>query len=213
MVMEIVDQLKAFHAEDLRGELLLKHSRDYQVARVKKSWSDAVSAQVNGVFGGISYSGDTFNQVDTNVHVWIRWKLKSDPLFRRLNDYGLFDLSRSAWDYIPYSFVIDMLAGVSDYLQAVDARLKANVLSSGMSISVSHSVVRTLRSSNAAGFGWTPAAPYGSYDSLKVVVKSREANAPFPAHPTVKVKLDLYNVATVAALLKQGSRQAQNLRV
>lgn len=213
MVMEIVDQLKAFYAEDLRGELLLKYSRDYQVSRVRKSFTDVSTRQVSGVIGGMTHQGTVTTNCTTEVHAWVRYKLKSDPLFRRLNDYGIFDITRSLYDVIPYSFVLDMLVDVSGYLQAVDAYLKANVLSSGHSIKSTYTVVRTWNSSNASSFGWTSDVPSGARDDLKIVQRSRKGYLGFPRNPTVNVKLGVYNLATLGALLKTGAESARSLRV
>lgn len=211
MVMEIVDQLKAFYAEDLRGELT-RYKHATQVARVKKEFTDDFSAQVTGS-DGISYYGTCSNHVHTKMHAWIRWKLKEERLFRRLNDYGMFDITRSLYDVIPYSFVLDMVADVSGYLSAVDAYLKADVQSSGFTYSVLHTVTRTCTGSNASSFKWPPLIPNGATETLTVRDFQRKSSLEFPRHPTINVKLGIYNLATLAALAKTGADSVRTLRV
>lgn len=212
MVMEIVDQLKAFYADDDRGELL-RYKNDYQVARVRNEYSDLASTQVASNYGGITYQVTTQNQIESKIHAWIRWRMKTDPMYRRLNDFGIFDLSRSLWDIIPLSFLVDMLADVSGFLQAVDAYLKADVLSSGHSVSFSHTVARTCTGSNASTYKWQPMLPTGCADTLRVRIYQRENYLGLPRYPTVNVKATLYNVATVAALLKSNVATVRALRV
>lgn len=213
MVMEIVDQLKAFNADALRNELTLRYREDYQVSRATKSESYVSVTPLTGVFGGITYTGELVEETTIECRAWVKWRLKEDQLFRRLNDYGMFDLSRSAWDIIPYSFVIDMLVDVSGYLQAIDNYMKANVLTSGYTFKTTREFTRRVNTNNGATFKWPPIVANGTSETATVITKHRSSPLGIPAHPTVQVKLNLYNVATLTALLKTGQVEARRLRV
>lgn len=213
MVKEIVDSLKAFNAEALRDELQVKFGRDYQVTRRTLDSSYVKVTPLSGTYGGVAYNGTLTETTDIKCRAWVKWKLKESELFRRLNDFGLFDIATTVWDVIPYSFVVDMLADVSGYLQGIDAMMKVNAIETGHSTTVKQHFVRTLVSSNASVYKWNPHAPMGSSDTLVVQDYDRKAFLGIPSSPTVKVKLNLYNVATVAALLKTSAASARQLRV
>lgn len=213
MVKEIVDSLKAFNAEALRDDLQLKYGRDYQVTRRTLESSYVKVTPLTGTYGGIAYTGTLTETTELKCRAWVKWKLKESELFRRLNDFGMFDIATTVWDIIPYSFVVDMLADVSGYLQGIDAMMKVNAIESGHSTTVTQRFVRTLVSSNGAVYKWNPHAPLGSSDTLVVKDYDRKAYLGISTSPTVKVKLNLYNVATVAALFKTSAASARQLRV
>lgn len=99
-------------------------------------------------------------------------------------DFGtrLSDVPITAWELIPFSFLVDYAVNIGDYLEAILATSRANILAYYTKITVDVETVRTL-THGIPGPGWTVSRqPSGSLD-VKYKAVSRD-NSPFGASIT-----------------------------
>lgn len=117
-----------------------------------------------------------------------------------LSAFGLTNPALLAWETLPYSFVVDQVIAMGDYLSAWDATL-GTAFESGAESSKAI-MARGTYASNGNG-SWQYVG-YGT--SLHRVTVMRRVNMggwPYPVFPELKNPVNLYNMLTGIALLKQ----------
>lgn len=126
-----------------------------------------------------------------------------DSMFRDLQAYGLIGLS-TPWAIVPWSFLIDWLVPVGDFLAAVDATIGLNYLGG----SETH-FRKVLAETNVTGFYGFPygGATTGTVDfppANRFFMKRnvfKESPLPFPAY--IKNPFSTFKAVTAIALLAQ----------
>lgn len=119
------------------------------------------------------------------------------------------DIPSTMWELIPYSFMVDWVFGVGDYIRAITPNGDQRVLSSAASLCIetsTHLQGTALRIQGLDGFNLRPCATSAKY-TRKVLL--RETNPPLPLLPQLngtilnwKRSLDLITIFGVAPLMK-----------
>lgn len=204
LVYDIVSSMKALYAADLRSELTPK---DVYVSRGYATASRTVSANLTGTLSGLTYSGVQVSAVEYKVRTYVHYRWTNpDGILRRLNDFGLFDIPQTLWELVPFSFMVDRIAPVGQWLGALTPKLGVNVLDAGHVLRRKTTVDKTLTgpaSQVVGGVSYPPAAPLGSKDQATYESLVRKTFLSLPAFPPVNLKVDIPKVTDIFALWRQ----------
>ena len=110
-------------------------------------------------------------------------------------------LTSSAWELVPYSFVVDWLANVGNYIAALTPKPGVNFLSSWVTTEETLMVTRTL-SSFVPGSGWTASSTPSGVDSY--IIKTYVRN-PGPLQPGLAI-----DVPSIKSIL-DGNKRTMDL--
>lgn len=130
------------------------------------------------------------------------------------DNFGLFDISQTAWELFPYSFVVDWFINVGDYIAAYSPKLDVNPVAS-WSV-VTRESIQTVEMTD-----YDP-KPYQLYNDpsiyylgclshsssfrpqvLRTVEKQRYSNPDLPLIPSINIRLDVLKLIDLLALIKQ----------
>lgn len=135
-----------------------------------------------------------------------------------MGDRAGFDrLVSSAWELVPFSFVIDWFLNTSDFLSAHEGRFRFDVLASWTSRRSSvhglYGLVTENRNyvSNGESYSGSYQRDYSAFDT--VVRNVRVANPTLSYLPTVKLNLNWKKVTDLAALSLTISNLSKHLRL
>lgn len=201
LVYDIISSLKALYAADLRRDLL---PVTVHTARGKGYGEKSVTTAITGSTNGLSYTGTRTSKVEYGVRTYIHYSWSQpDGMLRRMNDFGLFSIPVTLWELVPFSFMVDRIAPVGQWLSALTPKVGVNVLDAGHSISRKASTEQTLTgpaSQVVGGVSYPPACPIGSKDQAEFASLIRKTFLDLPAYPPIDVKIDLPKLADVFAL-------------
>lgn len=208
LVYDLVDQLKAFHAEARRIEKSSSGGTgDYAVYKAFGSGKHSATAtypHTRSSFGGGSYTWNLDVKHDCEVRAYAYYRVMATGLISRLNDFGAFDVPRAIWELVPFSFVVDWFVPIGDWLASLTPKFGVEILVSGYREHDRKEVIRTLTgyTPDGAGPGQWPSSPVGigSSDGATNTQWNRHPHLPFPTFPTIEVKLGLKRLADAAAL-------------
>lgn len=131
-----------------------------------------------------------------------------------LSDFGLDRVMTSAWELIPFSFVIDWFANVSDTIAAHEGRFGQRVLSSWITVDTQYMATHQVLSQ---GRDWQNGSTKikGSVTrdfsvSETLSYRRRIANPPLSTLPSFDVKLNWRRFADLAALARSVLLKGQN---
>lgn len=102
---------------DLYGttEALAKGIRSGMYLHVRSKVSDGGTREFKSSDGSF-----VSNRVEITVHGTARYKI-SDPSLKQLSQFGITNPLLLAWELIPYSFVIDLMFPIGNFLSSLDA--------------------------------------------------------------------------------------------
>lgn len=207
IVYDMVDMLKATYAEDLR---LSRQARPFLTAhgQAKDKWEDSMPLSV--VLGNIGILGTRKVNYELEVRGYILYRDDAVSLFRRLNDFGIFDAPRAIWELAPLSFVVDWFVPVGDFLGAIQPKVGVEIIASG-------NVARYRTLIEQSGYqygtpdypsqGWSPVFPLGAPDKASIELMVRNIGLGFPLIPPLNVNLTFKRLIDAAALIS-GMRQS-----
>lgn len=203
LVMDIVNALKAVYEADLRAELLPRDvHRAIGVAKEEQASVHALDSDAGGLRHYGSKSVKYICQSTGYVHY--RWSAP-EGLVRRLNDFGLFDLPKSVWELVPFSFLVDRIAPVGEWLGALTPKIGVEYLDMGHSTErwiIASQTVSSYPAGELANASWPPIASVGSSDTMNVYTKERRTYLGIPVFPPIVLQCKLKQMADVAALLR-----------
>lgn len=113
----------------------------------------------------------------TSVHKHkVRCAVVVQDKFDILSDFGmsLYDLPSSAWELVPYSFLVDYFVNIGDYLAAFRATQTRNIVLFSTSVSKDSETTRTWKSISIAAPWMVTRQPAGS----EVVIESVKTRSP-----------------------------------
>lgn len=195
MVMDIVSALKALNKQReirrfmVRGSAKDEKTRSYTTTSVK------------------GYGTHTF-RVDVShsrtARAYVLYEVSNEPL-ARLQDFGVFDFPASAWELLPWSFVVDWFVPVGDWIKALTPKIGVNILASGSSMRENIAVKRTIT-------GWSPnGTSPGSWPSFGMIGKADGGSTAYyertdvlltPSFPPSDVNLNVKRAIDGIALLR-----------
>jgi len=121
---------------------------------------------------------------------------------------GTNEMLASAWELIPYSFVIDWFLNTSDYVTSWQPRMNLEVLGSWVSIEERNDLYYTLTACRNRDYPTLASAASGS-ENHHHLVKTRYANPARPVIPHVNVRLDWGKCVDLLALTKNILRSSK----
>lgn len=126
------------------------------------------------------------------------------PGTRPLVELGLVNLASLGWEVLPYSFVVDWLIPIGDYLNSLDAFSGLRVVSVHKSclIREENNIVREIGGKDNSNYTWDSAT---SNINCKRVSFTRTvmSNIPDPPLPSLKDPLSFMHAANAIALIRQ----------
>lgn len=205
LIHDIVDGLKAIGAQELRDDLVPKPF--YRVLGRKEGEGVGTVALSRAAFGGGNWTGSAEIKHKVSVKAYAKYQVESPSgVMNRLNDFGAFDVPRTAWELVPFSFVVDWFIPIGDWLGALTPKVGVKVIESGLTTVITKTVTRTLSgyTPTATGPGQWPNPPFplGSRDSFVAGAKIRSIGLPPPLLPSVEIRLNLKRLVDAAALLR-----------
>lgn len=194
---------------DIKGVFdTLKHvDKDYDTFRVsvkagvKNDSVTTVSSQdIQPQLGYIPWKCDLRSVTKSGAFVRLDYVMEN-PALAELQKLGLVNPALLAWNRLPYSFVVDWVFPVSDYLQAWTAALGYRFL--GGSISTMRKVTASCSNASVVKGPFKSASVSISSNSLIGVDFKRYvlSSSPAPRMPHFKNPLSLRHTANAIALL------------
>jgi hypothetical protein len=121
---------------------------------------------------------------------------------------GLLQLPLTAWELVPWSFVIDWFVNIGDWCESISPQVGVNILATGYTVAKTYTAQHTVNSA-------TLLAPYvsavglaGNSDFYLARTKSRVPKLPPFPMPRVNVKFNPKRAVDSIALLVQQSSKA-----
>jgi hypothetical protein len=215
LVYDIVDTLKAINELSLRQDLLKREIYFAKGAsRDAGRWSENRTAQFGGGTHGYHVTVD--HEVKAKAYAAYRENLGGLP--DRLNDFGAFDVPRALWEITPWSFVIDWIIPIGEYLAAVTPKFGIDMLATGVALENLKTVRRQIDSysfnGDPAAIGSWPSPPLqiGLVDGFTARGSERVVPLPVPKLPTPDVNLNVNRLLDAIALAK-GVYSRSTLRI
>lgn len=131
----------------------------------------------------------------------------ADLAFQSVRDFGLTELPLTAWELVPYSFVVDWFVNVGDWLEAVTPKLGVKILAEGTVLKRTSAITRTRRSwvqQTVSGNSYAMGGTFlGSSDSQTTTEYIRTPGfGDLLSYPPVNVKLNVKRAVDAIALLR-----------
>jgi hypothetical protein len=193
MVMDIVSALKALNkARDNRRFMV----RGFASAET----SFASDRNVPNTHGTVTLRVDVSHS--RNVRAFVLYEVEPG-LGALINDFGVLDFPSSAWELIPFSFVIDWFISVGDWVKALTPKIGVNILASGVSMTENITVARKATAWSAVNTpgSWDFSAIVGHSDSGEGSRYERTNYISLPSFPPVDVKINVKRAIDSIALL------------
>lgn len=153
-----------------------------------------------------------YEQADTvTIRSYILYTVAGN--LQRINDFGFLAFPSSAWELIPFSFVVDWFTPVGDWLQAFDPKVGVVQLASGYTLRRETTLSRVIHAYQSPpdtdGHKYRPiVSAVGHADVLKVTDLTRVVPLGFPALPPIDVKINVKRAIDSLALLRGVSRSS-----
>jgi hypothetical protein len=166
--------------------------------------SGNTSTLINSVkpYGTTTYRRDVSHK--RKVRAYVLYEVEAG-LSAVLNDFGVLDFPASAWELIPFSFVVDWFIPIGDWIQAATPKLGVHVITSGASMMEHVSVTRTATAwiKTAPTNSWDMSGIVGHTDSGETRVYDRVELLEIPLFPPPDVNLNVKRAIDGIALLAQ----------
>lgn len=120
---------------------------------------------------------------------------------------GLLQVPSSAWELVPWSFVIDWFVNIGSWLDALTPRIGVNILAEGWTLATQHDRVRSITSTNFTAPYSNESGLTGTSDFWSGRYKARNVGLPAFPLPRVNVKFNPKRAIDSIALLVQQSRK------
>lgn len=142
-------------------------------------------------------------QYEYNARAYVLYTV--NPAFLQANKLGALSPLTTAWELVPFSFVVDWFVGVGDWLDAITPRIGVIYLAQGMVIESTYnkkvSIIGT-----TSGSGSSISGAVGLNTNYTTRKKSREIGLALPTLPLINVKLDVKRALDAIALLATAKR-------
>lgn len=146
-------------------------------------------------------------ETEITVRSVLRYKVDA-PAVNQLTQLGFTNPASTAWEVIPWSFVIDWLIPIGDYIDTLDTAAFLQTVSFHTTVYIRQKVVCTAVNGGISGafpYRTTTSEGYSTWEKENVAV-SRSLNAavlpPCPI-PRFKNPFSASHIGTAAALLRQ----------
>lgn len=195
LVMDIVSALKAL--DKARGP------RRFIARGLAKADLQSSSVKTRLTEGTAHYRVDV-NQTRL-ARAYVLYEVSSE-LGALVNDFGVTDFPASAWELVPFSFVVDWFIPVGDWLAALTPKIGVNVLASGASFNEVIEVTRivTQWQKNSPINSWDFKNLVGLSDSASTRAYERKVDVSVPMFPSTDVNVGIKRAVDAIALLSSG---------
>lgn len=156
-----------------------------------------------------------YEQTDTvSIRSYILYTVAGN--LQRISDFGLTAFPSTAWELIPFSFVVDWFAPVGDWLSALDPKIGVLQLASGYTLRRETTLSRVIHAfqnpPDTDGHKYRPVvSAVGHTDTLKVTDLSRVVPLGFPSFPPIDVKINVKRAVDAIALLRNVGRSTYRI--
>jgi hypothetical protein len=138
--------------------------------------------------------------------------------FESIRDFGWTEVPLAAWELVPFSFVVDWIVNVGDWLEAVQPKVGVRTLAEGITVKSERTLFRNVTgweiSTTVAFPRYSRTGQVGLLDSVDEVETIRTPTLdPFLRTPKFNVKLNKKRALDSIALLVQLSKGLDSLRV
>lgn len=139
---------------------------------------------------------------DGSVFVRLDYEM-DDQTLHAFSSLGLTNPAAIAWELVPYSFVVDWMLPIGDWLSVIDASLGLKFKGGSASYRERFSCVVKHRPYTEPGFYYRPIGRYATDGKYSVLTLSRRTYAisPIPQFPRFKNPLSLGHMANGLSLL------------
>jgi hypothetical protein len=159
---------------------------DRKTSRAKQERVVTSTRNYVGVAAGIETDFTENVKTTYGVRAGILYQFQNDPM----SDFGFSwsELPISAWELVPFSFVVDWFINVGDYIQAITPKCGTAFLAAWHKISIQHEVERHSGASRVQAAGWVTQRSPNGVD--RAVYKSTIRSPDLPP-PTLTFELDV----------------------
>jgi len=159
---------------------------DRKVSRVKQERVVESTRTYTGHSEGVDIDFSEQTTSYYTVRTGFLYQYQNSPL----RDFGFSwaDLPSSAWELIPFSFVVDWFVNVGDYIQAITPKYGTTILAAWTKLEITHEVERHAVAARLPVAGWVTQRHPNGVDRGFYLTKSR---SPSVAPPTLAVELDI----------------------
>lgn len=192
LVMDVNGLIKALQS----GKYPRYTSRGYAAksASTKNDWTESSWGNGNG---GQPWSMSDATTESVSARAYVLYTISDE--FLKANRLGLADPLGSAWELVPWSFVVDWFVNVGDWLQSITPKVGVSVLASGCTLTKEYLGTRTLV--EALNYGpFEISGMNGLNQSVYGLNKSRTTNPSIPSLPTFTVHLNTKRAVDAIAL-------------
>lgn len=151
-----------------------------------------------------SYSLKFIETEKVSVRSYILYE--ADLKFQPLSAFGVQNLASTAWELIPFSFVLDWFIPIGDWIQAMEPKLGVRYLASGYTVtrlqSLRRDVVGFVAPNTGDGHNYIELLTLiGHSDLYERTTRHRSTHLPDPLQAIVDVKLNKKRFADAIALM------------
>lgn len=120
--------------------------------------------------------------IETKHKVTVRGSVAVEDRFDVLADFGLglASLPESAWEIVPYSFIVDYFINVGDLLSALRAIATQNIVGSTLVTTIETTVVRTWTGTSITNPSWVVERAISGSDQYALYSKQRRIGLESP---------------------------------
>lgn len=192
LVMDLVSALKALNKARIPRRFMVRgFANDESDSSVDSAYTISI--------GTTSFRKDVSHS--RKVRAYVLYEVK-EGYGALLNDFGVLDFPASAWELVPFSFVVDWFIPIGDWVSAITPRIGVNILAAGASMTEDLSVTRTVTGWAGSGtYKWDFSGLVGRKDSYSTRVYERETPVTVPLLPQPDVKIGIKRAVDAIALL------------
>jgi len=165
-----------------------------------------ISANTNNFsVGYLQYDYHSLSTRTVEASAGIIADVDIEGLKRVTRPLGLSEITQSAWELVPFSFVVDWFFNVGNLISAWSPASSTRILGSYVTVRDSYKHLRSLEQfhdSRAGGYATVNVDHDGIFWEYDNVVTTRWSNPSVPAIPSLDINLDVAKVADLLALAR-----------
>jgi hypothetical protein len=154
-------------------------------------------------FSGMTHLFSLQQTLEKRVRAYVLYEVDQEALIPQ--KLGLLQVPATAWELVPFSFVVDWFVDIGEWLDALTPRVGVNILAEGYTVSTNRTRIRTITGSSLS-LGVLSCSLPGQSDLHTLWTKSRTPRLPSAPLPRVNMKINPKRATDAIALLVQQFR-------